>query len=63
MHCAVGAYWLQVFAPLLSSIPVSDVAKVMIADAAAFKAGAASGLGVFEMRALLKAAAAGSAPQ
>lgn len=54
---------LQVFAPIMGSIAVSDVAKVMIADAEAFKKGAASGVGVFEMKALQKAAAAGTAPQ
>jgi hypothetical protein len=44
--------------PLTGAIPVSDVARAMIADAAAFKAGNVTGLGVFEMKDLKAAAAA-----
>eukprot|EP00878_Enallax_costatus_P044876 GHUV01053650.1.p1 GENE.GHUV01053650.1~~GHUV01053650.1.p1 ORF type:complete len:209 (+),score=94.39 GHUV01053650.1:36-662(+) len=54
----------KIFMPIMGSIRVSDVAKVMIADAEAFKAGKASGTAVFEMKALQQAAAAaGRSPQ
>eukprot|EP00882_Tetradesmus_deserticola_P001979 GHRQ01002121.1.p1 GENE.GHRQ01002121.1~~GHRQ01002121.1.p1 ORF type:complete len:278 (+),score=130.78 GHRQ01002121.1:147-980(+) len=46
------------FAPLTGAIPVADVARAMVADAAAHKAGRVSGLAVFEMKDLKAAAAA-----
>ncbi|KAF6254857.1 hypothetical protein COO60DRAFT_1703115 [Scenedesmus sp. NREL 46B-D3] len=49
------------FAPLTGAIPVADVAKAMVADAAAFKAGSVSGVGVLEMKDLKEAAAAAAA--
>jgi hypothetical protein len=53
---------MQWFALLTGAIAVSDVARAMVADAAAFKAGSVSGVGVFEMKDL-KAAAAAAAVQ
>jgi hypothetical protein len=38
----------RMFAPLAGSVDVADVARVMIADAAAFKAGRVSGADTFE---------------
>jgi hypothetical protein len=52
---------MQWFAPLTGAIAVSDVARAMVADAAAFKAGSVSGVGVFEMKDLKAAAAAAAA--
>ncbi|WIA24117.1 hypothetical protein OEZ85_013714 [Tetradesmus obliquus] len=48
----------KLFAPLTGAIAVSDVARVMLADAAAFKAGSVAGVGVFEMKDMRAAAAA-----
>ncbi|WIA44601.1 hypothetical protein OEZ86_007319 [Tetradesmus obliquus] len=48
----------KLFAPLTGAIAVSDVARAMLSDAAAFKAGSVTGVGVFEMKDLKAAAAA-----
>lgn len=53
----------KVFAPLAGSVDVADVARVMIADAAAFKAGKVSGVETFENSAIKAAAKAGPATQ
>lgn len=55
----------QVALPLLSAIPVAEVARAMILDAEAFRRGGASGGGavMFVDAALRRAAASGEPPQ
>jgi hypothetical protein len=66
--CVALLLLLQIALPLLSAIPVADVARAMILDAEAFRlggaaAGGAGGVATFGDAAMRRAAAAGEPPQ